>query len=94
MSTDVYTWVWTQKLLDRPRRERWAAFDMAKAEGYAFDAEAMMDALGLDAESFAELFDHLPAAEERLPAARREVKRRGLPISAPALLEAFSGRRW
>lgn len=90
---DAYDWTWKNKLLDRPRRERWAAFDMAKAEGHDFPADDMMDALGLDAESFVPLFDHLPAAE-RLPAARREVKRRGLPISAPALLEAFSGRRW
>lgn len=90
---DAYDWTWRHKYLDRPRRDRWTAFDEAKAEGYDFDAEDMMDALGLDAEAFAQLFDHMPAAE-RLPAARIEARRRGLPISAPALLEAFSGRRW
>lgn len=93
MNIDPYDWVWREKLLDRPRRERWGAFDLAREQGHDFEPEKLLDALGLDAESFAELFDHLPA-EERLPAARREVKRRGLPISAPALLEAFSGRRW
>lgn len=93
MSTDPYDWVWAQKFLDRPRKDRWAAFDMAREQGYQFEPETLVDALGLDAEAFAELFKHLPA-EDRLPAARLEAKRRGLPISAPALLEAFSGRRW
>lgn len=94
MSTDdAYTWAWKSKLLDKPRRERWVALDLARKQGHEFPVEDLLDALGLDCEAFADLFKHLPQ-DERRAAARAESKRRGLGFSAPALIDAFSGSRW
>lgn len=93
MKIDIHEWVWTHKYLDRPRRDRWVAIEDAKAQGLVFDPETLLDALGLDAEAFADLFANLPQ-EERRAAARAESKRRGLGFSTSAINEAFSGRRW
>ncbi len=93
MKIDIHEWVWTHKYLDRPRRNRWVAFQEAREQGHDFDPETLLDALGLDCEAFADLFKHLPQ-DERRAAARAESKSRGLGFSTSAINEAFSGNRW
>ncbi|WP_295047795.1 hypothetical protein [uncultured Paracoccus sp.] len=90
---DVHEWVWTHGYLDRPRKDRWEAFRDAREQGLSVNPNLLMDFLGLDCEAFAELFRQLPA-HERYAAVKAEAKRLGLSLSAPALLDALSGRRW
>lgn len=90
---DVHEWVWSHGYLDRPRKDRWVALQDAREQGLTIDPDALIDALGLDCEAFAELFRHL-AGDERQATAKAEAKRLGLHFSMPALLDALSGRRW
>lgn len=92
-SMDAFDFCWKHEYLDKPRAERWAAFDHARAEGHDFDPDDLMDGLGLDVGSFAERFRALPADDQRA-AAKAEAKRLGLKLSMPALIEALRGDRW
>ena len=86
---DVFDFAW--KYLDRPRKDRWAAFADARTQGLDFDADQLLDALGLDVHCFAALFFGLPVDQARA-AARAEARRLGLGFSSPAIVAAFAER--